>query len=131
MKYEEIVLMVRNTFENADARTVFEHVAFEIDIEGEGAGAFYLEVAERSICVEPYNYFDNDGVVKVSGETLKDLCQRKYSFYEAWRDGKLRFYGNERKLKLCLDNIVLPGGKRKSLKQRLITNISTKDKNVK
>ena len=37
--YEQIVKKVRKTFENADAREVFEHVAIEVDIVGEGAGA--------------------------------------------------------------------------------------------
>ncbi len=43
--YEQIVQKVRKTFENADAREIFEHVAIEVDIVGEGAGAFYFEVA--------------------------------------------------------------------------------------
>ena len=59
--YEQIVKKVRKTFENADAREIFELVAIEVDIVGEGAGAFYFEVAERACVVEPYNYYNNDG----------------------------------------------------------------------
>ena len=45
MTYEELVLRVRDVYENADAREVFEHIAVQVNVEGEAAGAFYLEVA--------------------------------------------------------------------------------------
>ena len=40
-----IIYFVRKTFENADARNVFEHVAIQINVVGEGEGIFYFEVA--------------------------------------------------------------------------------------
>ena len=55
MTYEELVLRVRDVYENADAREVFEHIAVQVNVEGEAAGAFYLEVADRQVCVEPYD----------------------------------------------------------------------------
>ena len=44
MTYEEIVNIVRDNLENADAREIFEHIAFQFNITGEGSGAFYIEV---------------------------------------------------------------------------------------
>ena len=38
-----------------------------VDIVGEGAGAFYFEVAERACIVEPYNYYNHDGRIIASG----------------------------------------------------------------
>ena len=107
MTYEDIVYTVRKTFENADARGVFEHVAIQINVEGEGEGIFYFEVAERHICVEPYDYYDRDLLMTTTGQVLLDLCEKKYSMRSAIEDGKIRVMGNERKLNLCLDHIKL------------------------
>ncbi len=108
MKYEDIVYAVRKTFENADARAVFEHVAIQVNIEGEGEGIFYFEVAERHICVEPYDYYDRDILMITTGQVLLELCDKKYSMRRAIEEGKIRVMGDERKLRLCLENIKVP-----------------------
>lgn len=105
MRYEDIVYTVRKTFENADARNIFEHIAIQVNVEGEGEGIFYFEVAERHICVEPYDYYDRDLLMITTGQVLMDLCDKKYSMRSAIEDGRIKVYGNERKLNLCLDNI--------------------------
>ncbi len=105
MTYEQIVSKVRKTFENADAREIFEHVAFEIDIIGEGAGAFYFEVAERAVTVEPYNYYNNDGRIIATADVILQLATCKINMRQAWQQGLFRFEGNEVKLQLCMDKI--------------------------
>lgn len=106
--YEEIVRKVRATFEHADARRIFEHIAIEIDIVGEGAGALYFEVADRACVVEPYNYYDNDGVLTGDATVLLQLAAKKIHLKEALEQGLISFKGDERKLRLCLENIKLP-----------------------
>ncbi len=103
--YEQIVMAIRKAFENADAREIFEHVAIEIDIIGEGAGAFYLEVADRSCTVEPYDYYNHDGRIIASGDVLMELAAGHMSVREAWYTGKIRYEGNEVKFLLLLDKI--------------------------
>ena len=49
MTYEEIVEKVREDYEYADARAIFEHVAVQFNITGEGSGIFYIEVADRKV----------------------------------------------------------------------------------
>ena len=105
--YEQIVKKVRKTFENADAREVFEHVAIEVDIVGEGAGAFYFEVAQRACVVEPYNYYNNDGRIIATADVILKLAAKKLHMREAWRTGQIRFEGNEVKFQLLLDKIKL------------------------
>ena len=51
MTYDELVLKVREVFENANAKEIYEHVAVQIDVTGEAAGTFYIEIAERCISV--------------------------------------------------------------------------------
>jgi len=106
--YEEIVEKVRATFEHADARRVFEHIAIEIDIVGEGAGAFYFEVAERACVIEPYNYYDHDGVITADADILLKLASKSIHLEEALKKGLVKYEGDERKIRKCLENIVLP-----------------------
>jgi len=103
--YEDMVYMVRRTFENYDARRVLEHVAIQVNVTGEGEGIFYVEIAERHICVEPYDYYDRDCLLVMSGEVVRELCEKKYTLKSAIANGLVQFYGDERKMKLCLDKI--------------------------
>ena len=105
--YEQIVKKVRKTFEDADAREIFEHVAIEVDIVGEGAGAFYFEVAERACVVEPYNYYNNDGRIIATADVILQLAAGKVRMRDAWERGLFRFEGNEVKFQLLMDKIKL------------------------
>lgn len=111
MTYEDVVYEVRKTFEYADARRIYEHIAFEIDLVGEITGAMYFEVSNRECVIEPYNYYDNDGVIIASAEVLIKLARLELHLKEAIDKGLLEFRGNEKKMKMCLENIRLPGVK--------------------
>jgi len=104
MTYEMIVEKVREAFEYADAREIFEHVAMQINIVGEGEGAFYIEIAERHVSVEPYDYYDRDGLFTASAEVLLQLAEGKTTFVQAVESGKMTYAGNQNKL--CLLNKV-------------------------
>ncbi len=106
--FEQIVKKVRKTFENADAREVFEHVAIEVDIVGEGAGAFYFEVADRACLVEPYNYYNHDGRIIASADVLLKLAAKKMTVKDAWYSGQLKYEGDEVKFNLILDKVKVP-----------------------
>jgi len=105
--YEQIVKRVRKVFEDADAREIFEHVAIEVDIVGEGAGAFYFEVAERACLVEPYNYYNHDGRIIATADVILKIVSRKMSMRDAWYTGQIKYEGNEVKFNLLLDKLRL------------------------
>ncbi len=98
MTYEEVVLKVREGFEYADARSIFEHVAVQVNIEGEGSGAFYIEVADRKICVEPYDYVDRDGLFMVDARTMIAISEGELAMEDAIKSGALRVQGNMTKI---------------------------------
>ena len=98
MTYEDIVSTVRDNLENADAREIFEHIAFQFNVTGEGSGAFYIEVAERSVCVEPYDYYDRDGLVTGSGEAIINISAGKIGITESIEKGLIYYEGNSDKL---------------------------------
>lgn len=99
MTYEELVLKVREAYEDADAREIYDHIAIQVNVEGEAAGAFYVEIANRQICVEPYDYYDRDGLITTTAETIMKLVDNKVSFMEAMMSGELNVVGNMEKLK--------------------------------
>lgn len=103
MTYEEIVDEVRTAYENADARHIFEHIAVQINIVGEGEGIMYIEIADRKICVEPYDYYDHDALVTVDAQTIHELVLGKLSFHDAYHSGRLNIKGNFEKIKKVSD----------------------------
>lgn len=107
MTYEDVVYKVQCALENADARLIFEHVAIQLNIEGEAAGSFYFEVAGRQVCVEPYDYVDHDGIIYATAQVYCNLADRKISILDAWKQGLLRYEGNEEKFIRCIRNLKL------------------------
>lgn len=111
MTYEEIVDLVRSVYEYADARNIFEHIAVQVNLEGEVQGAFYIEVAQRKVCVEPYDYHDRDGLITVTAETICAIVRQEITFTKAYETGLLRLEGNMDKLH-TLANIKIPKKKK-------------------
>lgn len=107
MTYEELVVKVRELYEDADARDVFEHIAIQIDLEGEVTGAFYIEVANREVCVEPYTYYDRDILVKMDSNLLQDILDGRMKFHDAVANGLISIKGDLYKYEL-LKRIKLP-----------------------
>jgi len=104
--YLEMVEKIRNVYEYADARNIFEHIAIQVNISGEGAGILYIEVADRAVCVEPYDYKDRDGEIFVEGRVMLELLEKKIGFNTALQKGLVRYVGSEKKLR-SLKNLVL------------------------
>ena len=64
MTYEEIVSYVSKKATKLKAKS---EAAVQVDITGEGEGAFYVSVKEGKIEVAPYEYFDHDAKVVADG----------------------------------------------------------------
>ncbi len=94
MTYEEIFNKVKEAYENADASNVEGHIAIEFDVCGEGAGAFYAEIKEGKLDLQPYNYYDHDAVVIVDSEVLLEIVKGEKSAESAYLEGKMRIDGN-------------------------------------
>lgn len=101
MTYEQIVERVRGIYEHgADARDIFEHVALQINIEGEGHGAFYIEIANRQICVEPYEYYDRDAIITITADNIFHILDGEIPFEEAYQKGLFTVQGDIEKARL-------------------------------
>ena len=77
MKYEEIVAKVKKAYAKADTALVDEHLAVQVDVTGEGEGAFYIEVADGKINVEPWEYLDHDFKIQCTAEEIIAIAEGK------------------------------------------------------
>lgn len=77
MTYQEIVEKVREYYKDANAEMIQGHLAVQFNITGEGHGAFYLEVADNIVHIEPYEYFNRDAAVYLSAATLFRILNKE------------------------------------------------------
>lgn len=113
MTYEELVQQVKEIAEEADAGKIQDHVAFQFNIEGEAAGAFYLDIKEGKAAVEPYEYYDRDVLITSTAETLLKIMEGKLDPVAAYTLQKIRVEGDLGKA-LLLKEVV---GQRKAKKK--------------
>ena len=94
MTYEEIVAKVRTIYEKTDASQVKDHLAIQFNITGEGQGAFYIEVADGQLKVEPYDYVDRDVLVTATAAELLKVMQGEIGLVAAYTTGRIKAEGN-------------------------------------
>lgn len=94
MTYEELVKKAKETYGKADASKISEHVAIQFNVTGEAEGAFYIEIADGKVNVEPYEYFDRDVIVTTDAETLIKMAEGKLGMEAAYLTGKIKAEGN-------------------------------------
>lgn len=93
---------MKGRFMGADVSDIKEHLAFEFDIEDEEAGgAFYVEVKEGVLYVEPYEYYDRDAMFICAPDVLLGIADGTIDPVAAFTEQKLRVEGNiEKALRL-------------------------------
>ena len=105
MNYEEIFSQTKEILMRSDVSKFDGHLAIEINIEGEGEGAFYIELKDKELHVEPYEYYDRDCKFIITGENFVKLVDGKLDPVAAFFDGRLKIDGSVEKA-LEFKNIV-------------------------
>lgn len=100
MTYEELVENVRAATKRAKVSKAVGHVAFQFNVEGEAEGAFYLEIAEGKINVEPYEYYDRNVVIVTSADIIMQMIEGTLQPMVAYANDQLRAYGSVEQLKV-------------------------------
>ena len=77
MTYEEIVDFTKKKIAKLDASKIEGDLAVQVDVVGEGEGAFYIKVANNQIEVAPFQYFDNDFKIVATAETYQSILELK------------------------------------------------------
>ncbi len=126
MKYEEIVEKVKKAYSKADTALVGEHLAVQVNVTGEGEGAFYIEIANGTVNVEPYEYFDRDFIISCQADVILDIAAGKKKLVPSVEAGEAFIGGNYVWEKVALfDNISV---KKATVKKTVETvNKSIKD----
>lgn len=94
MTYEELVQKVKLAAKNADAGNVKEHVAFQFNVTGDAAGAFYLEIKDGQVHVEPYEYHDRNALITGSADTIVKIMNGKLDPVMAFTLQKIKVEGD-------------------------------------
>ena len=102
MTYADLFYEIKGKFMGADVSDIKEHLAYQFSIEDEEAGgAFYVEVKDGQLFVEPYEYYDRDAMFICSPDTLFKIADGKLDPVLAFTMQKLRVEGNiDKALKL-------------------------------
>ena len=100
MTYEELVERVRTATQNAKVSKSVGHVAFQFNVEGEAEGAFYLEIDEGRINVEPYEYYDRNVIIVTSADVIMQMIEGTVLPMVAYTNDMLRAYGDINQLKV-------------------------------
>lgn len=94
MTYEEIFAKSKETIMQADVSGFDNHLAIQVDITGEGEGAFYIELKDKELHVEPYEYYDHDCKFIISAKNFLKLIDGSLNPVAAFTVGKLKVEGS-------------------------------------
>ena len=94
MTYAELFSQIKTEFMMTDVSDIQEHLAYQFNITGEGEGAFYVEVKDGRLYIEPYEYYDRDVLFTCSARTLLSMAAGKLDPVLAFTIQKLKVEGN-------------------------------------
>lgn len=94
MTFEQVVEKVRNEFGNSDVSNYEDHLALQVNIVGEGSGAFYVEINEGKLNIEGYDYNNNNAEINGSSDDIISVFSGKLEIAKAVDEGKLTVTGD-------------------------------------
>ena len=93
MTYNEIIESLKIHAVQFDASMIKEHIAIQFNIYGEGEGAFYIEINEGKIDIQPYEYYDRDALIYVDADTLMQIASGELSMKDAYTENRIVVQG--------------------------------------
>lgn len=119
MTYADLFYEIKGKFMGADVSDIHEHLAFQFNIEDEEAGgAFYVEVKDGVLFMEPYEYYDRDAMFICAPEVLLKIADGEMDPVAAFMEQKLRVEGSIEKALRLKEIIELKKGTEKSMVQK-------------
>ena len=102
MTYADFFYEIKGKFMGADVSDIQEHLAYQFNIEDEeSGGAFYVEVKDGVLYVEPYEYYDRDAMFTCKPDVLEKIAAGEMDPVWAFTTQKLKVEGNiDKALKL-------------------------------
>lgn len=102
MTYADFFYEIKGKFMGADVSDIQEHLAYQFNIEDqEAGGAFYVEVKDGVLHVEPYEFYDRDAMFISTPDVFRKIAEGEMDPVWAFTTQKLRVEGNiDKALKL-------------------------------
>ena len=128
MIYEDIVKKAVRAAKKVNKEAIEEHLAVEFDIEGEGEGAFYVELDKGKVDVQTYEYYDCDCRIRGGADVIMDMIAGKLDATVAYLQGEFRIEGDFDKATCfakAVNNTVAPSN---APKKKVARKPSTKTK---
>ncbi len=94
MTYEEIFAKSKEHILSRAPEGLEGHLAVQVNIIGEGQGAFYIELLNGKVYVEPYEYYDRDCIFIITAEDFLAICEGTLDPVAAFTKGKLKIDGS-------------------------------------
>ncbi len=95
MTYIEAFETIKKTLKTAKADKIEGHLAVQVNLtDNDAGGILYLEVIDKRLRIEPYDYFDRDAMFMVSLTDFINIMTSKIDFDKAVEDGTLCIYGD-------------------------------------
>lgn len=95
MTYEEFFHEFKQKFDDTDVSDIREHLAYQFNIDDkEAGGAFYVEVKDGKLFIEPYEYYDRDALFTCKPETLTKIINGQLDPVVAFTMQKLKVEGS-------------------------------------
>ena len=94
MTFQEFFQQVKDRFQGADISQVSDPTRIQINITGQAAGTFYVEIKGGNLAIEPYEYHDRDVEITISVENFLKLVNGKLDPVAAFTFGKLKAQGD-------------------------------------
>lgn len=93
MKFEEIVELVREKSKQIDASKT-DFLAVMVTLTGKNGGVFYVEIKDKKVNVEPYEYNDRSCEIVMTAENFLKFIDGKLNPVAAYTLGKLKVNGD-------------------------------------
>ena len=97
MTYEEIFAKAQSLFGKGDATGFDGDFAIQVNITGEGEGAFYIAYKNGALDIAPYEYHDRDAKLIANAENFLKIAEGELGAVPAFLSGKLKVEGSTEK----------------------------------
>ena len=94
MTFEGLFTDVKDRLLKADVSKFPGTAAVEVQVYGEAAGVFYVEIKDGSMSVMPYDYHDRSALITLGGETLTEICSGELDPMIAFAVGRVKVQGD-------------------------------------
>ena len=95
MTFIEKFNQIKKKYGKIDESKLTEHFAVQVEMTDEDCGGiFYIAYMNGPFAIEPYDYYDNTAIVRVSSKVLENILSCKADPMESFSAGEIQVEGD-------------------------------------